>query len=264
MSSLTFEAYGVPLSVTFTDEELRPVLSEILPPGAQPLEHPPSAPTFVLRRSGPDGYELALGEEPVALDATLAFALETLDQQIRLHIAANARDWIFVHAGVVAADAAAIVLPGPSFSGKTTLVRALLERGASYLSDEYAVLDPQGRVHPYPRRLSIRGESGDEPSERHARELGASAETGPQRVTLVAVLPYRPQARSSWEQISRARAAVALLANTVPAQARPQDSLRALASAVADATLIGGERGEAAAAAELLLEELATTRATAP
>ena len=51
-------------------------------------------------------------------------------------------------AGVVGWENRAIVMPGASFAGKTTLVRAWLEAGATYYSDEFAVLDRAGRVHP--------------------------------------------------------------------------------------------------------------------
>jgi hypothetical protein len=40
-------------------------------------------------------------------------------------------------------------------SGKTILVRTLLAQGAGYMSDEYAVINPTGRVHPYARPLSV-------------------------------------------------------------------------------------------------------------
>ena len=45
-------------------------------------------------------------------------------------------------------------------TGKTTLVKALVEAGATYYSDEFAVLDKEGQVQPYPVPLSIRGNNG--------------------------------------------------------------------------------------------------------
>ena len=63
-------------------------------------------------------------------------------------------------------------LPGHSFSGKSTLVAALVRAGAVYYSDEFAVLDPDGFVHPYAKALSLDvarqveelgGVAGDEP-----------------------------------------------------------------------------------------------------
>jgi hypothetical protein len=79
---------------------------------------------------------------------------EALEADIDFYLAQEARQTLFVHAGVVAWKGQAIVIPGRSRSGKTTLVKAFLQAGASYYSDEYAVFDGRGRVYPFPRPLS--------------------------------------------------------------------------------------------------------------
>jgi hypothetical protein len=264
LPSLVFEAYGVSACVRFADEELRAAMVTVVPPGARRIDRAPSAAEFTVRRSAPDGYEVASGDEPVLFDGTFELALHTLDRQIRLHIAANANDWVFVHAGVVAVNGAAIVLPGPSFCGKTTLVAALLELGASYYSDEYAIFDPDGQVHPYPRPLSIRSPEAPRGVDRDPRDVGAVAGDRPAAVRLVAVVLYRPGGSPRWERISPGRAVAAVLANTVPAQARPRQSLRTLGKGLGEATLLEGERGEALPAARLLLRELQSTSAQSP
>src|SRR6266852_1979709 len=66
---------------------------------------------------------------------------EALEADMDFYLAQAARQRLFVHAGVVAWKGRAIVIPGRSQSGKTTLVRAFLQAGASYYSDEYAVFD---------------------------------------------------------------------------------------------------------------------------
>lgn len=76
-----------------------------------------------------------------------------LQLQVQMCLTAEAREYLFVHAGVVARDGRALVLPGPSRAGKSTLVLELVRAGADYLSDEFAVLDRQGLVHAYPRPL---------------------------------------------------------------------------------------------------------------
>ena len=68
-----------------------------------------------------------------------------------------ARRRVFLHAGAVAWNGLGIVIPGGTMSGKTSLVRELLQAGALYYSDEYAVLDDLGRLHPYPQPLGVRG-----------------------------------------------------------------------------------------------------------
>lgn len=61
-----------------------------------------------------------------------------------------------LHAGVVSRDGKGIILPGPSRSGKTTLVLGLLMNGFRYLSDEFALIDPKTQqVIPFPRNLYL-------------------------------------------------------------------------------------------------------------
>jgi hypothetical protein len=92
-----------------------------------------------------------------------------LESEIRQWVAKTAKKRTFVHAGVVNWHKRAIVIPGRSRSGKTTFVAELVKAGASYLSDEFAVLDSRGRVHPFAKPLSI-GASG---CDRHARSQRA-------------------------------------------------------------------------------------------
>src|SRR4051794_20574153 len=66
------------------------------------------------------------------------------------------------------------VIPRVSHSGKTTLVAALVRAGATYYSDEYAVFDAQGSVHPYARPLGIRDGNGDRPRRCPVQELGGT------------------------------------------------------------------------------------------
>ena len=58
-------------------------------------------------------------------------------------------------------------------------------------------------------------------------------------------------------RLSAGEGVLALLANTVPARERPQESLRTLSRAVRGATVLEGDRGEAGPTAAALLEELA-------
>ncbi len=58
-----------------------------------------------------------------------------------------------VHAGVVELGGRALLLPGSTKSGKSSLVAELLRHGAVYFSDEYALIDAQGRAHPYPSSI---------------------------------------------------------------------------------------------------------------
>jgi hypothetical protein len=68
--------------------------------------------------------------------------LEALTGQIVATNTVLLRRLVFVHAGVVELAGRACVLVGDSGAGKTSTVAALLARGAKYLSDEVALLDP--------------------------------------------------------------------------------------------------------------------------
>jgi hypothetical protein len=146
---------------------------------------------------------------------------------------------------VVADGTHAVVIPGPSFSGKSSLVAEFVRSGATYLSDEFAVLDTDGLVHPYPKPLSLRNE-GLSQSDFDVGELGGTAGEDALPVALVLMSRYVPGAHWAPRELSRGEATLAVLANTIPAQDRPEQSLSAVTNALRDAVTLEGERGEAA------------------
>ena len=157
--------------------------------------------------------------------------------------------------GVVAWKGRAIVIPGSSHSGKTSLVAALLAAGATYYSDEYAVLDERGRVHPYPRPLRMR-DADDIGRRVTAAEMGARSGRGSLPVGLVASTRYDPGARWRPRHLSQGEATLELLSHTVPARFRPRQVMRVLAATARHASALKGRRGEAAEVAGSLLEAM--------
>ena len=257
--AVSFTAFGVPVDVTLSDPELEPLVLEILPPGWSRCQADATAGQFEFRQTEDDAYEVDVFGVRHLEHATLDVALALLDAQIRLYIAAYARDCMFVHAGVVVRDGGALVLPGESFSGKSTLVGALVQAGATYYSDEYAVLDEDGLVHPYLRPLSIRSGDGFTERRRVLAELDGVAGDD-DRASLAAVVFTSYRSGAEWEpkRISRGQGLTMLLAHAVPARARPDEALRTLRRAIAGATVLEGDRGEARSVATALLDELAT------
>jgi hypothetical protein len=142
-----------------------------------------------------------------------------------------------------------------SFAGKTTLVAALVRAGARYYSDEFAVLDKNGLVHPYAKPLSLRDENHIQ-NEHSVESLGGTAGDEPLPVGAIAVTSYRPGGEWQPRRLTPGEGAMAMLANTVPARERPEESLRAVKLAVDGAVVLESERGEADALAPLLLAEL--------
>jgi hypothetical protein len=174
-----------------------------------------------------------------------------LDSALRTRIAHHAPGRIFVHAGAVAIDGRALLVPGASFAGKTTLVAALVREGAAYLSDEFAVLDESGQVHPYPRPLSLRPGG---PQFGGPVEAPGDQQAGPRPVGAIVVTSYEAGGRFEPRRISAGSGALALLANAVPARERPGETLRAARAAASRAVVLEGSRGEADEAAGALVE----------
>jgi hypothetical protein len=246
--TLVFESFGVVAEVRTDDPRLWDRLPRVLPPGWRPQAGPAMA-RFALLRDGTitlDGTELR--RAPGDQDA----ALIRLGSVVRHHLAQYAPAHMFIHAGVVCVGASAIVIPGSSYSGKTTLVAELVRAGAMYYSDEYAVVDDDGLIEPYPKPLSIRVAGG--------RGLGVQTPVAagqiasqPIRAGLIVVTKY--EAGASWRpaSLSKGEAALALLGHTVAARSRPSEALAAVGRLARDARVLMGPRGEAdRMAAELL------------
>ncbi|MGD8214493.1 hypothetical protein [Aestuariimicrobium sp. Y1814] len=91
-------------------------------------------------------------------DEAIRWALQRLSQDVTHHlIAAQTGRLLMFHAGAVShpQTGASVVFVAPSGTGKTTL-SGLLGTTNGYLTDETVGVDPTtGRIHPYPKPLSI-------------------------------------------------------------------------------------------------------------
>jgi len=92
--------------------------------------------------------------------ATPIEAALRLEHDLEWDVIRGCRDWLAVHGGAVALDAAAgrgaCLVAGPSDSGKTSTTFQLLELGHAFLCEEITLIDPEtGVVQPYPQALSV-------------------------------------------------------------------------------------------------------------
>jgi hypothetical protein len=255
---IAFEAYGVRLAVGAGEEEVLERIRRILPPGSQPCSPETVDARFSLTRGEFGTYGITKNGKKLGgiSKLELDLALEVLDSQLRLYLGRTAPDAVFVHAGVVSRNGVGIIIPAASFAGKTTLVAALVKAGAVYYSDEFAVIDRDGLVHPYAKALSVR-DDGDWRQTDHAVEsLGGVAGEERLPLGLVVVTSYKPGAEWRPQRLSQGAGAMALLANAVPARERSEDVMGAVSRAVDGALVLQGDRGEADAVAPLLLREL--------
>lgn len=252
LHQIGFESFGVPVALTVPSAEVLARVEAILPPRRQVRVPSEDDQHFTLITRNNVIYRVEYQQGSVSGSSDLEIALEVLDARLRAYIALNAPDHIFVHAGVVAYDGHAIVIPGTSFSGKTTLVAELVRAGATYYSDEFAVLDDEGLVHPYPKPLSIRTE-GYSQTDHAVGTFGGTAGDEPLPVSLIVIAQYAPGSQWSPRQLSPGEAVLGVLANTVPAQERPDQSLAAIRRAVDGAVTLEGVRGEASSIVDELL-----------
>jgi hypothetical protein len=157
-----------------------------------------------------------------------------------------------IHAGAVLWNGRVLLLPGPTHSGKSSLVAELLKRGAAYFSDEYALIDSEGRAHPYPRPLLLRNGCPDQvpmlPS-----EWNAPVGDTPARIGWILSLAYQPSYAWTVAPISQSEALLTLLQNTPHALATSQDLVEIFERAVAGAACYAGRRPDAAHAVDQIL-----------
>lgn len=199
-----------------------------------------------------DGNEAASAPEPIGLVPGIIHAID--DAVVRRLSPLRA-----VHAGTVLWNGRALLLPGATHSGKSSIVAELLRRGAAYFSDEYALIDPEGRVHPYPRPLLLRdGGAGQVPV--LASELNAPAGDGPAPLGWILLLNYK--AGESWSVVPLAQSltVLALLENTPHELARSPQMVEQFERAVAGAACYAGQRGDAADAAVEILRLIGRAR----
>jgi hypothetical protein len=241
--------FGVPITIDAPSMFSAAALRQVLPPGTHPARRVAEARIYFIERTA-GRYALLVDGALVGGELSRSQLLNALEGDVALHVAALAPRHVFIHAGVVCHHGRALLLPGRTLCGKSTLVASLVQRGATYYSDEYAVLDARGRVWPYPRPMSLR-RPGDAPRRVLPRRRGGP----PLRIGWVYGLKYAPDGVLAFERLSGGRTALLLMANAVAARHAPARVLPTLRAAVQGAIGFEGERGGAAAAAASILAD---------
>jgi hypothetical protein len=221
-----------------------------LPLGCERASASPESPQYSLIRTAGVGYRLERDGRQIFKCTDRVELLDRFRSVIALNVADTSPLYTFVHAGVVAWGHHAILIPGRSFAGKSTLVAELVRAGATYYSDEFALLDRQGRVHPYAQPLQMREDGSDRQTERPVEEFGGIAGQKPLSVRLVLVSKYQPGAQWSPRQLTPGVGLLRLLDNTVSARRAPAAAICTLKQVVSYAVIVRGVRGEASQIAQ--------------
>ncbi len=264
-AGVSFTSHGVLVGVRVNNAEALGLVQDYFPPGWKP-----SSATIVERLYsfvyGGGGEEQSRGVRRFNLlyrdisrlvrTRNLDEALAMFESDLQMHVATKAPRRVFVHAGVVGWKGQAVLLPGRSYSGKTTLIAELIKAGAIYYSDEYAVLDARGRVHPYARPLQIREDETGRQQRYAVEKLGGRAGVKPLPVKLVIVSQYKPGAKWRPRELSAGQGVLELLNQTVSARIQPGKAFAALQQVATQALILKGARGEAEAMTAPILKYL--------
>ena len=259
------ESFGLRIGLRTSAPEVIATAAARLPPG-RPLSAGRVDLLYSLAVGGPGprpgmrrSHRLYCGEMRIARSLELETVLDSFESHARLLVAARSRRGVFLHAGAVAWRGRAIVIPGASRSGKTTLVAELVRAGAAYLSDEFAVIRGD-RVVPYPKPLSVR-----DPREQGSQKplsvssLGGWQQREPMPVGLVVLAAFEPGASWRMRRLSPGRALLSLLSHAVAARISPREVVAALEALVRSAPVVRTRRGEAREAACRILARMERT-----
>lgn len=252
--SFDVEAFGVHLRMTAGCADACTTLDQYALPWLRRMEAKAGRPDLDLciDQAAGEFRLLAGGDVVAAADESLGLVrslIQVLDETVVQRLT-----WLrAVHAGAVAWHGRVLLFPGATHAGKSALVTEFLRRGATYFSDEYALIDAEGCVHPYPRPLLVR-DGGSEQQPVLAGELQAPVGDAPARVGWIFALAYEPNSAWSVRAMSQGEAMMALLGNTPHALADSPEMVGIFQRAVAEAQCFAGTRGEAADAVDEILQ----------
>lgn len=244
-SVLGLRGFGVRLRVTDrTGLALTDQLAALVPPELIDGRRGPVH-TELAAIGGVDGaIDLSAGEEAYSTgDSSTAVAW--LRAMVDATIATEATEALFVHAGVVGWRGHAVLVPGRSGTGKSTLVTALVRHGAEYYSDEFAPIDPAGLVHAYARTPSPGGELAP---------LGGGGSDPRPPLPVGVILSTAFRAGVQWRPriVAGTRGLLPILDNVIVCRNRPASALAA-AKAIAGAVTLAGSRPDADLVAKEIL-----------
>jgi len=251
------EAFDLKVLVESDSEAAQEALDRFLLPPFRRCEVPSQAADIVVRVvTVSAGYDVTLDDANVSSAETLndaaLSAVKALDDAVIRKLTVLRA----VHAGAVVLNGRALLIPGSSHAGKSSLVAELLRRGAAHLSDEYALVDGTGLIHAYPRPLLLRN-GRPKQSLVLPGDLKADFHLQPVQVGWIVAVDYAPDAPWEIKRISQGEAVMLLLSNTPHEMGQSPEMVELFTRSVAAAECYAGLRGEVAEAAERILELVA-------
>jgi hypothetical protein len=255
LQGFAIRACGISIAILCDDSLVLETLNRFLLPWAPRTSDSQTSEVFSIEPSGASGrFSIRRRDELIAAAEEPQHLFTALQRAVDDAIVEHLSGFCVIHAGVAAIGDSIVLLPGSSGSGKTTLVAELVRRGAEYYSDEYALVDECGRVHPYPRALMLRDAEGIQhpilPQDLNAR-VGAE----PKPVARVLLLQVQPDSSHglNLQRLNQSEGMLRLLQHTPQTLDRKPGILKPIGALAASAAFFTGTRGEVAGAAEEIL-----------
>lgn len=255
-----YAAFGVSWEMRADDVSAYHLLLDRMPPSASPTSSKAMERSYAFRSlpskltDGEVSFLLTADGRPLVRSSEPTDIAEAFEDDLKWLVAERSPRKVFLHAGVVGWRDRAILIPGGPHTGKSTLVRALVGCGATYFSDEYAVLEGN-MVQPFPARLSNWSVPGTSLSYWLDEHTSARVPK-PVPVGLVLFAPHQSGAVFKPRLLSRGKSMLGMFKHAVAAQRQPERVLRALESITRKCNALEGARGDAHTAATYLLERL--------
>ena len=185
----------------------------------------------------------------------LATALSRIESAVRLKVAEFAVGKVFIHSGAVSWKGQGIIFPARSFNGKSTLTAAMVRMGARYFSDEYAIIDEKGRLHPFPKDLSLRGQANPYDQVDHPVEsIGGNPGKRSVPVKLVLLTSFEKGAKWRPKPVSEGQAVLGVLNNAVGIRRDPAFVLPVITDMCRTSSAFISKRGDADETARRIIE----------
>lgn len=236
--SYRFHGYGASVRVDApVDIPLTDLRSQVAPEISAEVSGRGSSDLLLTRWNG--DFRLTYGERRYGPYRTLENALRGLSNAVHF-VVGKRSPMTFLHAGAVEVDGRAVVFPGRSRWGKSTLVASLVEQGLGYLSDEYAVISAEGAVFPLSKPIRLRVGDGDS-----GLNLGREGASAPGGFRCAAVILTKYVDGATWRPraLTPGQAAFETLSSALQSRDEPDQVLNSVAALVRDAACFKGERG---------------------
>lgn len=256
----TFESFGVGIRVESTDSELlekaETVVRRAFVSNFRFIENdPPAKFSFGLARAEKGKLVLFRDGEYFSRGETELAFFRYFNSMLRIRVAEYAVGKVFLHSGAVGINGTALLIPGNSYSGKSTIVAELIKNGAEYYSDEYAVLDEDGLNHPFPRDVSLRDKVNGKTDVLDFSPASFGGRVGTKAIPVGAVLITEYKSDAVWrpEMLSHGQGILELVPQTISLQNNAEFSLRVLKNSLSRAIIARSPRGDSKRFAKTIL-----------